>query len=94
MSNMPLAMRRMRKSFGKIKKIVDMPDLISVQCDSYERFLQMDVPPDQRRDIGLQAVFKSVFPIKDFTGRRITGICFISICRSKARVFRNASTVA
>ena len=68
MSKMPLAMRRMRKSFGKIKKIVDMPDLISVQCDSYDRFLQMEVPPDQRRDIGLQAVFKSVFPIKDFTG--------------------------
>ena len=68
MSEMPLAMRRMRKNFGKIKKIVDMPDLISVQCDSYNRFLQMNVPADQRREIGLQAVFKSVFPIKDFTG--------------------------
>ena len=68
MSEMPLAAKRIRKNFGKIKKIVDMPDLIGVQRDSYDRFLQMDVPPDQRKDIGLQAVFKSVFPIKDFTG--------------------------
>jgi DNA-directed RNA polymerase subunit beta len=68
MSEMPLATRRIRKSFGKIRKIIDMPDLISVQVDSYNRFLQMDIPPEQRRDIGLQSVFKSVFPIKDFTG--------------------------
>ena len=68
MSEMPLAMRRIRKNFGKIKKIIDMPDLISVQVDSYNRFLQMDTPPERRREIGLQAVFKSVFPIKDFTG--------------------------
>lgn len=68
MSARPLATRRIRKNFGKIKKIVDMPDLIGVQRDSYNRFLQMDIPPDQRKDIGLQAVFKSVFPIKDFTG--------------------------
>jgi DNA-directed RNA polymerase subunit beta len=68
MSEKPLANRRIRKNFGKIKKIVDMPDLIGVQRDSYNRFLQMDIPPDQRKDSGLQAVFKSVFPIKDFTG--------------------------
>jgi len=68
MSEMPLATRRIRKSFGKIRKIIDMPDLISIQVDSYNRFLQMDIPPEQRRDIGLQSVFKSVFPIKDFTG--------------------------
>ena len=68
MSEMPLAAKRIRKNFGKIKKIVDMPDLIGVQRDSYDRFLQKDIPPDQRKDIGLQAVFKSVFPIKDFTG--------------------------
>ena len=68
MSQGPLAIRRLRKNFGKIRKIVEIPDLIGVQRESYERFLQMDVVPEKRRDIGLQAVFKSVFPIKDFTG--------------------------
>ena len=62
------ASKRIRKNFGKIRKIVDIPDLIGVQKESFRRFLQMDVPPEKRRDIGLQAVFKSVFPIKDFTG--------------------------
>ena len=60
--------KRIRKSFGKIKKIVEIPDLIGMQKESYRRFLQIDVPTEKREDIGLQAVFKSVFPIKDFTG--------------------------
>ncbi|MBT8364412.1 MAG: DNA-directed RNA polymerase subunit beta, partial [Deltaproteobacteria bacterium] len=68
MSTRPTANKRIRKSFGKIKKIVEIPDLIGMQRDSYQRFLQMGVPPEKREDIGLQAVFKSVFPIKDFTG--------------------------
>ncbi len=60
--------KRLRKNFGKIKKIVEIPDLIGMQKESYRRFLQIGVPPEKREDIGLQAVFKSVFPIKDFTG--------------------------
>lgn len=68
MSGRTSASKRIRKDFGKIRKIVDIPDLIGVQRESYTRFLQKDVPPDEREDIGLQAVFKSVFPIKDFTG--------------------------
>ena len=60
--------KRIRKSFGKIQQIVEIPDLIGMQRESYKRFLQIDVPPEKREDIGLQAVFKSVFPIKDFTG--------------------------
>ncbi len=63
-----LATNRLRKDFGKIHKIVDIPDLIGVQRESFRRFLQMDVLPEKRKDIGLQTVFKSVFPIKDFTG--------------------------
>ena len=62
------ATRRHRKNFGKIKQIVEIPDLIGMQRESYRRFLQIDVPPEKRQDVGLQAVFKSVFPIKDFTG--------------------------
>ena len=68
MSERLLANRRVRKNFGKIPKIVDIPNLIAVQQESFNRFLQRDVPPEKRRDIGLQAVYKSVFPIKDFTG--------------------------
>jgi DNA-directed RNA polymerase subunit beta len=59
---------KVRKNFGKIAKIIDIPNLIAMQRHSYERFLQKDVPPDQREDIGLQGVFKSVFPIRDFSG--------------------------
>jgi len=68
MSERILANKRIRKNFGKIPKIVDIPDLIAVQRESFDRLLQRDVPPEKRKDIGLQAVFKSVFPIKDFTG--------------------------
>src|SRR3989442_585378 len=58
--------RRSRKDFGKIPSIVEIPNLIEVQKRSYETFLQQDAPPDRREDIGLQAVFKSVFPIADY----------------------------
>ncbi len=68
MSNRPSATKRIRKNFGKIRKIVDIPDLIGMQRESFARFLQKDIPPEQREEIGLQAVFKSVYPIKDFTG--------------------------
>ena len=60
--------KRLRKNFGHIKSIVEIPDLIGMQRDSYNRFLQMDVLPENRKDSGLQSVFNSVFPIKDFTG--------------------------
>jgi DNA-directed RNA polymerase subunit beta len=57
---------RVRKNFGKLKKIVEVPNLIDIQKRSYDKFLQRETPLDEREDIGLQAVFKSVFPIKDF----------------------------
>ena len=59
---------RVRKNFGKIKKIVEIPNLIEMQRQSYERFLQQEVEPDERFDKGLQGVFKGVFPIRDFSG--------------------------
>ncbi|MFH0900946.1 MAG: DNA-directed RNA polymerase subunit beta [Pseudomonadota bacterium] len=58
---------RVRKSFAKIPKIIDIPNLIDIQKQSYEKFLQKDIPPDQRETVGLQGVFGSVFPIKDFS---------------------------
>jgi len=57
---------RLRRSFGKIKKIIDIPNLIEIQKRSYDEFLQADGSADERSDAGLQGVFKSVFPIKDF----------------------------
>jgi len=57
---------RVRKSFAKIQKIIDIPNLINIQKQSYEKFLQADTPVEKREDVGLQGVFKSVFPIRDF----------------------------
>ena len=59
--------KRNRKEFGSRRKIIDIPDLIGMQRNSYEGFLQKDVLPEEREDKGLHTVFKSVFPIKDFT---------------------------
>jgi DNA-directed RNA polymerase subunit beta len=57
---------RLRKNFAKIPKIIDIPDLINIQKNSYEKFLQANVSEEKRSDVGLQAIFKSVFPIRDF----------------------------
>jgi DNA-directed RNA polymerase subunit beta len=61
--------KRIRKTFGRIPEITRMPNLIEVQKRSYDHFLQIGVPADRREDVGLQEVFKSVFPIKDFSER-------------------------
>lgn len=61
--------KRIRKSFGKITEIAPMPNLIEVQKSSYALFLQKDVPVTERAEVGLQAVFLSIFPIHDFAGR-------------------------
>ncbi|MGH7588879.1 MAG: DNA-directed RNA polymerase subunit beta, partial [Gemmatimonadota bacterium] len=58
--------RRVRKDFGKIPSIVEIPNLIEIQRNSYEAFLQKDYAPEDREDMGLQGVFKSVFPISDY----------------------------
>ena len=54
-----------RKSYGKLKEVLDISNLIEIQLNSYESFLQKDAPPEERAALGLQAVFASVFPIKD-----------------------------
>ncbi|WP_142850858.1 DNA-directed RNA polymerase subunit beta [Telmatospirillum sp. J64-1] len=61
--------KRVRKSFGRIPTVAPMPNLIEVQKSSYDSFLQMDTPPEARINVGLQEVFRSVFPIKDFSER-------------------------
>src|SRR5436309_12037717 len=59
---------RERTNFSKIRTAIQIPNLIEVQKNSYERFLQMNMLPEEREDVGLQAVFNSVFPISDFRG--------------------------
>src|SRR5512136_1513879 len=66
MYSLPKNVYRERIDFSKIKTTVPIPNLIEIQRKSYERFLQMDRLPNEREDIGLQSVFKSVFPISDF----------------------------
>ena len=60
--------KRIRKDFGKRSSIVDVPYLLAIQVDSYKEFLQLDVKPEQRRDRGLHAALKSVFPISSYSG--------------------------
>ena len=57
---------RIRKSFAKSRRIIEIPNLIALQKRSYELFLQKDVDLDRRTETGLHGVFKSVFPISDF----------------------------
>ncbi len=61
--------KRVRKTFGRIPEVATMPNLIEVQKTSYDSFLQMDVPIEERRKAGLQEVFQSIFPIRDFSNR-------------------------
>ena len=55
-----------RKNFVKRQTVLDIPDLVELPKTSYAAFLQKDIPPEKRKNSGLQQVFKSVFPIKDF----------------------------
>ncbi len=57
---------RVRRDYSKIPRILDIPNLIEIQKESFERFLQTRIEPEKRERTGLQAVFQSVFPIRDF----------------------------
>jgi DNA-directed RNA polymerase subunit beta len=58
-----------RINFGKIREVVAPPNLIEIQVNSYYEFLQLDVAPSRRRNLGLQAVFTEVFPIESYDGK-------------------------
>jgi DNA-directed RNA polymerase subunit beta len=58
-----------RINFGKIKEIIAPPNLIELQTNSYREFLQADIPPSRRKNLGLQAVFTEVFPIESYDGK-------------------------
>ncbi|MBL1141774.1 MAG: DNA-directed RNA polymerase subunit beta [Proteobacteria bacterium] len=60
--------KRIRKDFGKRSSIMEIPYLVATQIESFARFIQVDASPEERTDVGLQAAFKSVFPIVSFSG--------------------------
>jgi DNA-directed RNA polymerase subunit beta len=57
----------LRKHFAEIPQIIEIPNLIDIQKNSYKRFLQAELPPSARKNLGLETVFRSVFPIRDFS---------------------------
>lgn len=61
--------KRIRRSFGRLRDVAFMPNLIEVQKNSYDAFLQIGIPASQRRELGLQEVFRTTFPIVEFSGR-------------------------
>ncbi|MCG6930528.1 MAG: DNA-directed RNA polymerase subunit beta [Desulfofustis sp.] len=71
-------MERIRKQFASASSILEPPHLISMQRKSYEQFLQINCDPDEREDIGLQAILKEIFPIHDFNG-----VCSLEFVRYK-----------
>ncbi|MGD8829575.1 MAG: DNA-directed RNA polymerase subunit beta [Pseudomonadales bacterium] len=60
--------KRIRKDFGKLPQVMELPYLLSIQVDSYDKFLQLDKKPGGRNEIGLHAAFRSVFPIVSYSG--------------------------
>ncbi|MDX1514162.1 MAG: DNA-directed RNA polymerase subunit beta, partial [Gammaproteobacteria bacterium] len=60
--------KRVRKDFGKRPSILEAPYLLAIQLDSFRQFLQEGIAPEDRRDMGLHAAFKSVFPIESYSG--------------------------
>jgi len=65
----------LRRDFSRLPSIIVMPNLIEVQKESYEKFLQMDVDPERREETGLHAVFKGIFPIEDYS--RVTLLDYV-----------------
>jgi DNA-directed RNA polymerase, beta subunit len=60
--------KRIRKDFGKLPHVMDVPYLLAIQLDSYRKFTQADLSPSKREDVGLHAAFRSVFPIVSYSG--------------------------
>jgi DNA-directed RNA polymerase subunit beta len=63
--------KRIRKSFGKRPTIMEVPFLLATQIDSYRDFLQLEHSPAERREVGLHAAFRTVFPIESYSGNAV-----------------------
>ena len=82
---------RVRKSFSHIPRIIDIPNLLEIQKESFERFLQTGIDMEKRESVGLQAVFNSVFPIRDFND---TASSWATPSNSRSTTSRSASSEA
>lgn len=74
-------------NYSKIENFIEPPNFLDIQKNSYQKFLQKDVPPEKRQNIGLHKVFKDVFPIQDFTGNLVLDYVSYSIRESKYSPF-------
>ncbi len=74
--------KRIRKDFGKLPHVMDVPYLLAIQLDSYRNFTQADLPPSKREDVGLHAAFRSVFPIVSYSGN--AALEYVSYALGKA----------
>ena len=63
--------KRIRKDFGKRPTILEVPYLLATQINSYEQFLQLNVDAEERKDTGLHAAFRSVFPIESYSSNAV-----------------------
>ncbi len=72
-----------RVNFGKLTDIIDPPDLIEIQANSYKDFLQLDTAPNKRKRVGLQAVFKEVFPIESYDGKVVLDFVKFEVADNK-----------
>ena len=81
-----------RKNFSSVPTVLDTPPLMRLQTNSYDEFLQKDVPPAKREEIGLQAVFNSVFPIYDFN--KTVSLEFVSYSLEEPKYNFNTKKVA
>jgi len=76
-----------RINFGVLSDVVELPDLIEIQTRSYREFLQMDMAPLKRKSVGLQAVFKEVFPIESYDGKCLLDFVKYEITPPKQTAF-------
>ena len=74
MSDFCMDKSNLRKSFGRIKDIVPVPNLIEIQSSSFNDFVQLDFLPDERKLIGLEKVLRDIFPI-EYEDKMSLGVC-------------------
>ncbi len=74
--------KRIRKDFGELPNVMDIPYLLAIQLDSYKKFTQAGIAREDREDIGLHAAFKSVFPIISYSGN--AALEYVSFSLGKA----------
>jgi len=73
--------KRIRKDFGKRPSILSVPQMLATQVNSFRQFLQLDIDPEERKDTGLHAAFRSVFPIESYSGNAMLDYVSYSLAK-------------